>query len=163
MGHNGAQDAMSHIRFFCGLLYIKQWHFFVGSKINLTRGPCQLVITDFVLIGSTCRAWLEMKVTQVGGPDGRKQIIFTGFWSKDLNFFYNWYIDSGCEDKALHQVWRQNVNYIKSYDRLKKMANFFINAITQKLLIGSRRFFSEIRGKACTLNICKQKTKLFMY
>ena len=43
---------------------------------------------------------------------------------------------------------------------LKKMANFLINAITQKLLIGSRRFlFFEIREKACTLNICKQKTK----
>ena len=41
---------------------------------------------------------------------GRKQIIFTGFWSKVLDFFYNWYIDSVCEDKALHQVWRQNVN-----------------------------------------------------
>ena len=41
---------------------------------------------------------------------GRKQIIFTAFWSKVLDFFYNWYIDSICEDKALHQVWRQNVN-----------------------------------------------------
>ena len=40
----------------------------------------------------------------------RKQIIFTAFWSKVLDFFYNWYIDSVCEDKALHQVWRQNVN-----------------------------------------------------
>ena len=35
---------------------------------------------------------------------GRKQIIFTGFWSKVLDFFYKWYIDSVCEDKALHQV-----------------------------------------------------------
>ena len=35
---------------------------------------------------------------------GRKQIIFTAFWSKVLDFFYNWYIDSVCEDKALHQV-----------------------------------------------------------
>ena len=41
------------------------------------------------------------------------------------------------------------------------MANFFINAIIQKLLIGSRRFFL-IRGKVFTLNICKQKTKLFI-
>ena len=41
---------------------------------------------------------------------GRKQIIFTAFWSKVLDFFYNWYIDSVCEDKALHQVRRQNVN-----------------------------------------------------
>ena len=44
----------------------------------------------------------------------------------------------------------------------KKMANFFINAITQKLLIGSRLFFLNTR-KGCTLNICKQKTKLLMY
>ena len=36
----------------------------------------------------------------------RKQIIFTAFWSKVVDFFYNWYIDSVCEDKALHQVWR---------------------------------------------------------
>ena len=36
--------------------------------------------------------------------NGRKQIIFTAFWSKVLNFLYNWYIDSVCEDKALHQV-----------------------------------------------------------
>ena len=35
---------------------------------------------------------------------GKKQIIFTAFWSKVLDFFYNWYIDSVCEDKALHQV-----------------------------------------------------------
>ena len=33
---------------------------------------------------------------------GRKQIIFTAFWSKVLDFFNNWYIDSVCEDKALH-------------------------------------------------------------
>ena len=26
--------------------------------------------------------------------NGRKQIIFTAFWSKVLDFFYNWYIDS---------------------------------------------------------------------
>ena len=39
-----------------------------------------------------------------------ENIIFTAFWSKLLDFFYNWYIDSVCEDKALHQVRRQNVN-----------------------------------------------------
>ena len=40
----------------------------------------------------------------IAAIDGRKQIIFTAFWSKVLDFFYNWYIDSVCEDKALHQV-----------------------------------------------------------
>ena len=38
------------------------------------------------------------------------KLYSTAFWSKVLDFFYNWYIDSVCEDKALHQVWSQNVN-----------------------------------------------------